>query len=135
MVIGTMVTLSRAGFLGLVACVGAMVWYSKNRLKFIAAMLGLSVVLLPLAYVAVPDRYIAEIASIGDSSDGTRQNRLYFWKYGLMMYQANPVLGVGGWQLPVDGRHLRTATAVKPGIPRPVQRWSRCALGIFHPVA
>ncbi len=100
MVIGTMVTLSRGGFLGLVACVGAMVWYSKNRLKFVAAMLGLSVVLLPLAYVAVPDRYIAEIASIGDSSDGTRQNRLYFWKLGLMMYQANPVLGVGAGNYP-----------------------------------
>lgn len=100
MVIGTIATLSRGGFLGLMASAVVMVWYSRSRLKFVGSVLGAMLVLLPFASVVVPERYMAEVRSIGDSGDGTRQNRLYFWKLGLMMYKSNPILGVGAGNYP-----------------------------------
>lgn len=100
MVVGTMSTISRGGFLGLLACVGALVWFSAKRMKFLGAAIGLLIVLVPLASAVVPDRFAAEIASITDKGDSTRQNRIYFWKLGWMMYKANPVFGVGAGNYP-----------------------------------
>lgn len=99
-VMGTIVTMSRGGFLGLVACAGTAFWYSRNKLKIIAALVVVTVIGVPLAPHILPARYLAEIESINDPSDGTRQNRIYFWKLGWMMYKQNPVWGVGAGNYP-----------------------------------
>jgi len=107
---GSVSTMSRGGFLGIVACGAAAFWYSRNKLKIIGMMMLMIVIGVPLAPHVLPAKYIAEIESIDDPSDGTRQNRLYFWKLGWIMYKQNPVLGVGAgnypWTVPEYERRL-----------------------------
>jgi O-antigen ligase len=99
-VLGSIATVSRGGFLGLVAACLVSFWYSKQKMK----ILGWSAVVVMfsgvLAPIVLPPDYIKEVQSIGDVEDGTRQNRIYFWKLGWMMYKANPVLGVGAGNYP-----------------------------------
>jgi O-antigen ligase len=100
LVLGSIATMSRGGFLGLVACAGAAFWYSRHKVRVLGILIVSLFVAVPLAPVVLPDRYLAEIESINDTSDGTRQNRIYFWKLGWMMYKYNPVLGVGAGNYP-----------------------------------
>lgn len=100
LLLGSISTMSRGGFLGIVACAGTVFWYSRNKLKIIGILMAMMLVGIPLAPHILPAKYIAEIESISDPSDGTRQNRIYFWKLGWMMYTKNPVLGVGAGNYP-----------------------------------
>jgi O-antigen ligase len=97
---GAVATLSRGGFLGIVAYLGTVFWFSRSKLKVIGIALVCAVIFVPLAPVLLPPRYIAEIESINNTEDGTRQNRIYFWKLGWMMYTMNPVFGVGAGNYP-----------------------------------
>jgi O-antigen ligase len=98
--LGTVATMSRGGFLGLVCCALAMFWYARKKMKVIGILVASLVVVVPLAPLVLPAKYMDEIRSINDSSDGTRQNRIYFWKLGWIMYKSNPVLGVGAGNYP-----------------------------------
>ncbi|MBX5461131.1 MAG: O-antigen ligase family protein [Steroidobacteraceae bacterium] len=100
LVLGTVATMSRGGFLGLVACAAVMFWYARRKMRVIGIALVSLLIVVPVAPLVLPARYMDEIRSIGDPNDGTRQNRLYFWKLGWMMYKANPVLGVGAGNYP-----------------------------------
>lgn len=91
MVAGVVATASRGGFVGLVVTVGAMVWFSKRRLR--------NVILVTLAsgifFLSIPYEYKAEILSINDTEDNTRQDRIYSWERGWEMFLDNPIVGVG----------------------------------------
>jgi O-antigen ligase len=39
--------------------------------------------------------YLEEIVSMGDQDDGTRNQRIYTWTAGWVMFKSNPVVGVG----------------------------------------
>lgn len=100
LLLGAIATLSRGGFLGIVATTATAFWYSRNKMKVIGITLVMLAITIPLAPVLLPARYMAEVESIDDPNDSTRQNRLYFWKLGWIMYKANPVLGVGAGNYP-----------------------------------
>jgi O-antigen ligase len=102
---GSIATPSRGGFVGIVACGATMFWFSRNKMKVIGSLVLALAILIPLAPVILPPRYIAEVESIDDPNDGTRQNRIYFWKLGWMMYKMNPVLGVGAGNYPWTVTH------------------------------
>jgi len=100
LLLGSIATLSRGGFLGLVAAGLVAFWYSPNKLRVIGTLVVGVMIAVPLAPLILPPRYMAEIESIGDPTDSTSQNRIYFWKLGWMMYKQNPVIGVGAGNYP-----------------------------------
>jgi O-antigen ligase len=96
MVVGSMLTFSRAGFLGLVCAGGVIAWKvgKKNRL----AVALLTVVALGTVIAFAPAGYTSRLDSIVDHSQdafgsaGARTNLLY---RSIRVAIANPVFGVG----------------------------------------
>jgi O-antigen ligase len=97
---GSISTLSRGGFIGILACAGAGFWYAPRKLRVVGILLVSLAIAVPLSPLLLPSRYIGRIQSIEDPNDGTRLNRIYYWKLGWIMYRANPVLGVGAGNYP-----------------------------------
>jgi len=93
---GVVVTNSRGGFVGLIVTTGALVWFSKERVRN-----GLLIILFAVCFFfAIPEDYRAEIRSIGDTEDETRQGRLYQWGVAWDMFVDNPIVGVGTGNYP-----------------------------------
>jgi O-antigen ligase len=90
-VVGIVATMSRGGFIGLVAALLAVALFSGRMLKTLSMTLLFAVLALPL----VPDRYVTEVQSIDDPSESTRVQRMYMWRIGLQAYMSNPILGIG----------------------------------------
>ncbi|MBD0371764.1 MAG: O-antigen ligase family protein [Pyrinomonadaceae bacterium] len=96
MVVGCMLTFSRAGFLGLVCAGGVIAWKigRKNRL----AVVVLTVICLATVIAFAPAGYTSRLDSIVDhsrdavGSAGARTNLLY---RSIRVAIANPVFGVG----------------------------------------
>ena len=91
LMIGVVATFSRGGFLGLVAVLIGIIVYSPNKFRnlvLLAMMAGIVVLNLP-------DKYVADMQTITDTEDSTRNDRLHSWKMGWAMFLENPVLGVG----------------------------------------
>ena len=91
--VGTVLTTSRGGFVGLVA-VMLVLWLS-NRRKMLALVL-VSVLALSV-YEAAPASYWSHISTIQDTGEGTAKGRLDSWMAAWKMFKDNP-LGVGGGQ-------------------------------------
>jgi O-antigen ligase len=100
LVLAVTVTLSRGGFLGLVAMGLVGFVFAKNRRKILLTLLAVAVPIAVVGPMLVPSNYVGEIESIEDPTDTTRLNRLYFWKLGWIMYEDNPVFGVGAGNYP-----------------------------------
>jgi O-antigen ligase len=85
-------TNSRGGFLGLVAAILAIVWFSRKKLRILAVALMLAA----LAYPLLPRGYVDErLASARNPNDPTRAERIYGWHRGWDMYLDYPLIGVG----------------------------------------
>jgi len=98
--LGVIVSQSRGGFLGLVAAAGVILWHSRHRLR--NAVLAFIFILISGTAVisALPEGYVNEMASIADSQESTREQRVYFWKLGWIMFKDNPFFGVGANNYP-----------------------------------
>jgi O-antigen ligase len=90
---GSMATLSRGGFIGLV-CLGAAIWWrsQKKVLSLLAAL-----VLVGLVAAATPSSYWKEMQTIesADQAGDTGYERLYLWGIGWKIFLDHPVFGVG----------------------------------------
>lgn len=105
MVLGVAATMSRGGFLGLVAVLGYCFFLTPNKGKTLALGFVMLLILIPLA----PEKYWGEIASIGteagneDPRKGTGALRREYWQTARVMFKANPIFGVGAgnfqWQV------------------------------------
>lgn len=110
LVLGVIMTYSRGGFVGLVAAIGGILMYSKNRVRNFLAVALLGGLLL----LVVPQSYYKEIGTIEggfqELGEDTRAARIYLWKRGWEMFLDNPVLGVGAgnFQWNVAKYELRT---------------------------
>lgn len=116
--VGVFVSQSRGGFLGLLVAVGVIWWHSRHRLRNIVLILIFFVVSGTAVISLLPEGYVDEMASMTNEQDNTRQERMYYWKIGWIMFKENPILGVGAnnypWTvheyeatLPVEERALR----------------------------
>lgn len=94
--VGIIVTGSRGGFLGLVATVAAVLFFSGRLLKT-AVLLGLLVV---AGYPFVPAEYKSDITSISNPEDETRVERVYSWKRAVDLWHMSPIIGVGAGNFP-----------------------------------
>ena len=85
---------SRSGLLGLLAALGIMVFYTRQRLIAAAAVL----LLLGAGWVVMPDQYKARYHSIIESERDVNvvsSGRVDVWENGLRMFVAHPITGVG----------------------------------------
>ena len=82
---------SRGGFIGLVATTLYSILAGRNRIR------SLSIVAVGalLFYLAIPESYKREIASIRQTDQGTSEGRLFLWRAALNMWFDNPIFGVG----------------------------------------
>jgi O-antigen ligase len=98
-VVCNVATLSRGGFVGLVA-VGLYCWIRSPRK--ILSMFGIVVLIFAMSHFA-PEEYWEQVQSIQeerDKPDSTGNDRIYSWKAGWKMFLDNPVLGVGPGNFP-----------------------------------
>jgi probable O-glycosylation ligase (exosortase A-associated) len=100
LILGSGSTMSRGGFLGMVAIAGAIWWFSGNRIKYFFIGLAVLLVVSYPIYKLIPESYISEMSTIEDTNDSTRNQRTYFWGLGWDMYLDNPVFGVGAGNFP-----------------------------------
>jgi len=97
LVAGVIATMSRGGFIGLVAVSLYCFVLTPQKMKAI----GVGLVLLVGVAAMAPDSYWDEIASIGaeaqneDPNAGTGALRRVYWSIARDMFYANPIFGVG----------------------------------------
>jgi probable O-glycosylation ligase (exosortase A-associated) len=103
LIVASVFTWSRGGFLGLIACLGLIWLMSKNKIKnlVIICVLGVSVVTGFSTFSG--KSVLAEFETIDDPNDSTRRDRIDSWSLGWEMFLDNPVFGVGvtnyGWRV------------------------------------
>jgi O-antigen ligase len=85
------VSFSRGGFVGVVACMATIWFFSKKK---IMTILVLGVVGL-VAFTFVGDSYWKEMSTVTDTHEKTADERLLSWGAAWRMFLDNP-LGVGG---------------------------------------
>lgn len=100
MILGVAATRSRGGFLGLVAVLGVMWWWSKNRVRNAILIVLVATAGSGVLVATAPEGYFDEMATISDPEDSTRQERFKSWELGWDMFVDNPILGVGAGNYP-----------------------------------
>jgi O-antigen ligase len=93
-------TSSRGGFLGFVAMVLMMLWYSQKKWRNIFLMITLIGVLIPAVISFLPEGYVDDMESISDTEDNTRNLRLLHWTTAWEILKDNPVFGIGPGNYP-----------------------------------
>lgn len=93
---GVITTMSRGGVVGLAATTVMIILLSKKKLRN-AVLIGVGAL---ITYAVVPAQYKAEVSSIRDEGDSTRQQRIFQWMVGWDMFLDNPVIGVGTQNYP-----------------------------------
>jgi len=92
MILATILTFSRGGFLGLVTVLG-LIWL-KTKHKFIS--LFTSIFLIGGVLIFLPQGYKARIHTILEyRQDGSAMGRIEAWKAGWEMIKDRPIIGVG----------------------------------------
>jgi O-antigen ligase len=95
-IVGTVLTTSRGGFVGLLAVLGVL--WLLNRRKILS--LVLAGLLSFSAYELAPSSYWSHISTIQETGEGTAKGRLDSWMSAWRMFEDNP-LGVGGGQFAI----------------------------------
>lgn len=95
-VVGIIVTLSRGGFLGLLAVIMAVAFFSGRLVRTLLIFALLAVAAIPF----VPESYKKEMSTISDPAESTRVQRLYMWRIAVQQYMSHPVLGIGAENYP-----------------------------------
>lgn len=89
----TIATMSRGGFVGLVAVVCVMLVFSPRKW-----LTGIVTILMIIGALALaPSKYWSEMATIehADQENDTGHARIYLWGLAWKIYLDNPILGVG----------------------------------------
>jgi len=94
------VTGSRGAVVGLVGVLATMIYLSKRPVInaiWVGAAAAITVVVL---LRTMPAAYINDMENMTNPSDSTRDERLWSWSIGWVMYKENPVFGVGAGNYP-----------------------------------
>ncbi len=115
LILGTISSMSRGGFLGMIPPLVYCWWKTPGRIKtaVVAAFVGAI-----LVTAVIPTRYWTEMRTIRKegTSTGTGSQRAYLWHYAFLMFLDHPLIGVGpgnyNWNLefyePVEGFNGRS---------------------------
>ena len=93
-------TFSRGGLLGLAASISIIMWWSKRRLRNIFVSILFVTLVGGIVVQFLPQKYIADMETISDKDDGTRNLRLLHWTTAWEIFKDNPVFGVGPTNYP-----------------------------------
>jgi probable O-glycosylation ligase (exosortase A-associated) len=94
---GVIASNSRGGWIGLAVVIGYCIARSKR--KFIS--LGIVAILILVIFTFAPPDFIYQVRSISDTSEGTAQTRINYWKAAVSMFVDNPIIGVGAGNGPI----------------------------------
>ena len=103
LIIASTATVSRGGFVGLVAVLGVIFLFSRHKVRTLMSGTILSVVVVSF----LPPEFIDDMRTIDDPNDGTRQERIESWESGWLMFLDNPVIGVGAGNYPWRVEHYQ----------------------------
>lgn len=104
--IAMVITDSRGGMLGYVAAILAIMVWSKNPLRNILVSVVFAASLGGLALKFLPPAYVADMETITNKNDDTRNLRLLHWTTAWAMFKANPVFGVGPGNYPWNSQYF-----------------------------
>jgi probable O-glycosylation ligase (exosortase A-associated) len=118
-------TLSRGGFLGLIA-VGVYCWMASSRK--LASLLLIAVVSLPVLAL-VPQSYWNEMKTIqtATENDDTGAQRLYYWNIAWEMFKDHPIVGVGPTNYQYNSFEYESADQQAKGL----NVWGRAAHSLY----
>lgn len=120
-VIAVVFSVSRGGWVGLVAVLVFCVLNSKRRFVSIAYALVICATLITVA----PSIYWDEIRTITDTHEATAASRLRYWSAAGRMFMDHPIVGVGAGN---GGFHM---PAYITGVKHPETEWGRAFHGTF----
>jgi probable O-glycosylation ligase (exosortase A-associated) len=97
-IIGTILSFSRGGFVGL-ASVGLYCWIKSPKKIVSSIIIAIFILLMSLA---APEKYWDEVKSITEENieEGTGATRWYTWQCGWKMFLDYPIFGVGQGNFP-----------------------------------
>jgi probable O-glycosylation ligase (exosortase A-associated) len=87
-------TFSRGAFLASIAVAIVLSLRSANKLRNLAIILGVSLLILPMLPSVFWDR-METIQTYKEINDESALGRLHFWSVAMRMASANPIIGVG----------------------------------------
>jgi probable O-glycosylation ligase (exosortase A-associated) len=97
---GVIASLSRGGWVGLMAVLIYCIFRSRRKFAGIMVFVMLSLV----AVVFAPKKYWQEIETVSDTNEATARTRLEYWATAVRMYMAYPITGLGaangGFRMP-----------------------------------
>lgn len=92
---GVVASSSRGGFVGLVAVVLLLIWYSKKRWKNLFTLVLLGSLMGGVVISLLPEGYVEDMQTIDNTNEGTANLRFLHWTTAFEIYKDNPVFGVG----------------------------------------
>lgn len=106
-------SLSRGGFVALVAVALCMILFTRRRLLF----LGLIVISSFGVIMFAPEDFFSEIATIREgTAEATAHARIEYWRRAIVMFAEDPLTGKGIAQFPVlSHKYVRPGVEVDEG--------------------
>ncbi|MFL0796108.1 MAG: O-antigen ligase family protein [Cellvibrionaceae bacterium] len=100
LLLAVVISSSRGGLVGLVAACAVMIWLSKRRWRNITIILCSGVFMGSLLLQVLPEKYVADMGTISNKDDDTRNLRFLHWTTGWEMFKKNLFFGVGPGNYP-----------------------------------
>lgn len=94
---GVVASNSRGGWVGLAAIIIYCIARSRRKLLSI----GIVTLLIFSILLFAPPDFMQQVQSISDTSEGTAQSRINYWKAAVRMFIDNPIIGVGAGNGPI----------------------------------
>jgi hypothetical protein len=92
LVIGTVTSFSRGGFLGLIAAGGyGLLAVGRHRIRNFA----IACVVATVFYLSIPSDYANEMGTMTDTKEGTAEARFFVWIAAYRIWLDYPILGAG----------------------------------------
>lgn len=121
MLVAVGISASRGGIVGLAALLVILPLLSKRPVRNTLSIVSVTVIAIVLLLKFLPSAYVTDVENINNPKDSTRDERLWSWSIGWVMYLENPVLGVGASNYPWTNHLYATKS--------PMYRPSRKILG------
>lgn len=124
-VLSVVISMSRGGFVGLIAMVFYLIMKSKQRLTSIAVVILIGLVMIVFA----PSKYWEDVQTITDVNESTAHQRILYWQAAGRMVLDNPLTGVGA-----GNGGIRMPEFIR-GVRYPNTEWGRTFHGTVPQIA
>jgi O-antigen ligase len=91
---------SRGAIVGLLGVLVTMIWLSKRPVVNALWVGAVGVIAVLILLRTLPEAYVKDVENMNNPKDSTRDERLWSWSIGWVMFKENPVFGVGAGNYP-----------------------------------